>query len=241
MADITWITINGAHIPINKGESRTRAVARFFKERKGKKATVKKYSTDPYNRVEKAREAKAKAEKEYTKEVKRTNKEYEDLKTGTQYQEHHKDMDELWEKYSNAKSTKSKLFYWSKIGQEEARYDKKIAYARRNSDEAENDSKINSALAMQYEAIKDYKYKLKTDKSNTPTKKTIKGYGKTDRMKKADKDYERQYNKAEQRVRDALHTPAPSYVHDADWGKFQKATKTAKTKKTKAYTYRRKK
>ncbi len=243
MADIErWITVNGAHIPIIKGESRTKAVANFIKsKRAGKGRNVKGYSTDPYNRVKKANK-EANDTYDYLNEyVQRAEKEYSELRQKN-YEKGKALYDKLDKKYPN--HLKDELRYRKFQGEKDVA-EERMRHAEREADnyirQRTSARDLGAKEAYLEELNRDYGgYKLNgiKYKANTPTKKTITGYGKTDRMKKADKDYDRQYNKAEQRVREALHMPSTVREKDEAWGKYQRASKTAKTKKTKAYTYK---
>ena len=138
MADIEkWITINGTHIPIIKGESRARAVANFIKSKKERKRFKNAKSYGSKESIAELRK-QAKASKD---ELKRTpnidDRDEHNLLTS-------------WEKAS------------IKAGQDQEDVDRALRYRR----------SLN---------------------------KTIKGYGKTDRMKAADKEYARESAKNERR------------------------------------------
>ena len=107
MADIEkWITVNGVHIPIMKGESKARAVGNFIRNRtKGKlndKRKIKGYNTDPDNKVGKAEKAYKEAYEQYDKYRQQAQDDYNANwfnPSSKLRAERYAEEDAIWDKY----------------------------------------------------------------------------------------------------------------------------------------------
>ena len=228
MADIErWITINGAHIPIIKGESRARAVANFIKSKKAKTTERRKEArqNEYFDYVLKNYEKNKKGFKQVDKSLKGDEldyraREYTNNEAGDYMR---KKYGENWK--DGKRTIKGRAL--SKEGVEDERFDiydehahnvaKNLRFDNRKNplsqdelyDRAHEIAKGTSMYEIDYkygkggthenkqvkigDNIESARYKLKTDKE-TPAKRTIKGVGKTESMKKAEAKYDKAYD-----------------------------------------------